>query len=152
MVLLSRVIAYHTSNLSWISCHMLPPDWSQFAIDGNITAGKMPDLLHSLSKMPESLTEPQLPPPQTHPYTQTPQDSPTAVPGVLCIPLFSPFLSFFKAWPAFLNLLICFFSHTLTPFSFTPKLFQPGSVEVGLPHAKPVTFTESHRSIPQNLS
>lgn len=47
--------------------------------------------------------------------------TPPAAPRVLCIPLFSPFLSFFKAWPAFLNFLFCFFSHTLTPFSFTPK-------------------------------
>lgn len=34
MVLQSQVLEYHTFSLSWISCRMLSPDWSQFAIDG----------------------------------------------------------------------------------------------------------------------
>lgn len=65
-----------------------------------------------------SLTEPQLPPPQTHPYTHRHPRTPPAVPGVLCIPLFSPFLSFFKAWPAFLNLLL-FLTHTHSFFFYS---------------------------------
>lgn len=108
MVLQSQVIEYHTSNLSWISCHMLSPDWSQFAIDG-MQHHSWENAWHAAQPLKDasSLTEPQLPPPQTHPYTHRHPRTPPAVPGVLCIPLFSPFLSFFKAWPAFLNLLFC---------------------------------------------
>lgn len=149
MVLQSQVLEYHTSNLSWISCRMLSPDWSQFAIDGMQyhSWGNAWRAAQPLKDAWKPHKAPATPTSDSPIHPQTSQDSPSCTWSPLHNPC-QPFLSFFKAWPAFPNLLLCFFSHTTHSFSSYSKVLQPESLEVGLPRVKLVTLTESHRSIP----
>lgn len=81
----------------------------------------------------------------THTLTDIP-----GLPQLYLEPFALPFSALFchssKLDQHFSTFYSAFFPHTLTPFPLTPK-----SLEVGLPRAKLLTLTESHRSIPQNL-
>lgn len=153
MALQSQVLEYHTSNWSWISCPMLSPDWSQFAIDGMQShswenAWRAAQPLKEVWKAHRASATPTSAPPI---HSQTPQNSPSCTWGPWNFP-FQPFSVILQS-PTSVSKpsLLLFLTHTHSVF-FYSKALQPESLEAGLPHAKLETLTESHRSIPQNLS
>lgn len=144
MVLQSQVLEYHTSNSSWISCRMLSPDWSQFAIDGMHyhsweNAWRAAQPLKDVWKPHKASATPTSDSPI---HSQTSQGSSSCTWSPLHPP-FQPFSVILQSLTSIFQPSILLFPHTVTPCPLTPE-----SLEVGLPPAKLVTLTESHRSIP----
>lgn len=149
----SQVLEYHTSKWSWKSCRVLSPDWSQFAIDGMQyhsweNAWRAAQPLKDAWKAHRSPATPTSDPPLP---SETSQGSPSCT----WAPWHSPFQPFSVILQGLTSIskpsILLFLTHTHS-FFFYSKALQPESLEAVLPHAKLVTLTESHRSIPQNLS